>query len=47
MKFKDRIPEASKTKVVPWVPPIEVDPKEGELIFLMIREMLHVQSAIS
>ncbi|MEK6765117.1 MAG: hypothetical protein AABY49_02660 [Planctomycetota bacterium] len=33
MKFKDRIPEASKTKVVPWVPPIEVDPKEGELIF--------------
>ena len=32
-KFKDRIPEASKTKVVPWVPPIEVDPKEGELIF--------------
>jgi putative heme-binding domain-containing protein len=33
MKFKDRIPEASKTKVVPWVPPIEVDPKEGELVF--------------
>lgn len=33
MKFKDRIPEASKTKVVPWVPPIEVDPKEGEKIF--------------
>lgn len=32
-KFKDRIPEASKTKVVPWVPPIEVDPKEGELVF--------------
>ncbi len=32
-KFKDRIPEASKTKVVPWVPPIEVDPKEGELTF--------------
>jgi putative heme-binding domain-containing protein len=33
LKFKDRIPDASKTKVVPWVPPIEVDPKEGELIF--------------
>ena len=33
MKFKDRIPEASKTKVVPWVSPIEVDPKEGEKIF--------------
>ncbi len=32
-KLKERIPEASKTKVVPWVPPIEVDPKEGELIF--------------
>jgi putative heme-binding domain-containing protein len=32
-KFKDRIPDASKTKVVPWVPPIDVDPKEGELIF--------------
>ena len=32
-KFKDKIPEASKTKVVPWVPPIDVDPKEGELIF--------------
>ncbi len=33
IKFKDKIPEASKTKVVPWVPPIEVDLKEGELIF--------------
>ncbi len=32
-KLKEKIPEASKTKVVPWVPPIEVDPKEGELIF--------------
>ncbi len=32
-KFKDRIPDASKTKVVPWIPPIDVDPKEGELIF--------------
>jgi len=32
-KFKDKIPEASKTKVVPWVPPIEVDPKEGESVF--------------
>jgi putative heme-binding domain-containing protein len=32
-KLKERIPEASKTKVVPWVPPIEVDPKEGEMIF--------------
>ena len=33
LKFKDRIPDTSKTKVVPWVPPIDVDPKEGELIF--------------
>ncbi len=33
MKFKDKIPEASKKKVVPWIPPIEVDPKEGELVF--------------
>jgi putative heme-binding domain-containing protein len=33
MKFKDKIPEASKKKVVPWVPPIEVGPKEGELVF--------------
>lgn len=33
LKFKDRIPDASKTKVVPWIPPIDVDPKEGELIF--------------
>ena len=33
LKFKDRIPDASKTKVVPWLPPIDVDPKEGELIF--------------
>ncbi len=33
MKFKDKIPEASKKKVTPWIPPIEVDPKEGELVF--------------
>jgi putative heme-binding domain-containing protein len=33
MKFKDKIPEASKKKIIPWVPPIEVDPKEGELVF--------------
>lgn len=33
MKVKDKIPEASKKKVIPWVPPIEVDPKEGEKIF--------------
>jgi putative heme-binding domain-containing protein len=33
MKFKDKIPDASKKKVVPWIPPIEVDPKEGELVF--------------
>ena len=32
-KFKETIPEASDTKVVPWVPPIEVDTKEGELVF--------------
>ncbi|MCF6157909.1 MAG: c-type cytochrome [wastewater metagenome] len=33
MKFKDKIPEASKKKVKPWVPPIVVDAKEGEKIF--------------
>lgn len=33
MKFKDKIPEASKKKIIPWVPPIEVEPKEGELVF--------------
>jgi len=33
MKVKDKIPEASKKKVIPWVPPIEVDPKEGERVF--------------
>lgn len=33
MKFKDKIPEASKKKVVPWVPPIEVDPSVGEKVF--------------
>ncbi|MDR4496791.1 MAG: c-type cytochrome [Candidatus Scalindua sp.] len=32
-KFKDKIPEASKKKVIPFVPPIEVDPAEGEKIF--------------
>lgn len=33
MKFKDKIPEASKKKIIPWVPPIEVDPKVGEKVF--------------
>lgn len=32
-KFKEKIPEASTTDIAPWVPPIEVDPKEGELVF--------------
>jgi putative heme-binding domain-containing protein len=33
MKFKDKIPEASKKKITPWIPPIEVDPSVGENIF--------------
>ena len=33
MKYKDKIPEASKKKVKPWVPPIVVDAKEGEKVF--------------
>jgi len=33
MKFKDKIPEASKEKVIAWVSPIEVDPSVGEKIF--------------
>ena len=32
-KVKDKIPDASKTKLIPFVPPIEVDPAEGEKIF--------------
>jgi putative heme-binding domain-containing protein len=33
MKFKDKIPEASKTKVKPWVPPLAVTAEEGEQVF--------------
>lgn len=33
MKFKDKIPEASKKKVKPWVAPMMVDAKEGEKVF--------------
>lgn len=33
MKYKDKIPEASKKKVKPWVPPVAVDAKEGEKVF--------------
>ena len=33
MKYKDKIPEASKKKVKPWVPPMVVDVKEGEKVF--------------
>ncbi len=33
MKYKDKIPEASKKKVKPWVPPIVVDAAEGEIGF--------------
>ncbi len=32
-KLKDKIPEASKKKVAPWVPPIAVEPSVGEKIF--------------
>jgi putative heme-binding domain-containing protein len=31
--FAERIPEASGDAVVAWVPPIDVDIKEGELVF--------------
>lgn len=33
MKYKDKIPEASKKKVKPWVPPMVVNAKEGEKVF--------------
>ena len=33
MKYKDKIPEASKKKVKPWVAPVVVDAKEGEKVF--------------
>jgi putative heme-binding domain-containing protein len=33
MKYKDRIPAASKKKIKPWVPPIVVGPEVGEEIF--------------
>ncbi len=33
MKYKDKIPEASKKKVKPWVSPVVVDAKEGEKAF--------------
>ncbi|MCP4255126.1 MAG: c-type cytochrome [Candidatus Scalindua sp.] len=32
-KFAEKIPEASGEAVVQWVPPIDVDIKEGELVF--------------
>ena len=32
-KFAEKIPEASGDAVAPWVPPIDVDIKEGELVF--------------
>ncbi len=32
-KFKEKIPETSGEAVVQWVPPIDVDIKEGELVF--------------
>jgi len=32
-KFSERIPETSGEEVAPWVPPIDVDVKEGELVF--------------
>ena len=31
--FAEKIPEASGDAVAPWVPPIDVDIKEGELVF--------------
>jgi putative heme-binding domain-containing protein len=33
MKYKDKIPEASKKKVKPWVPPMVVEASVGEKIF--------------
>jgi len=33
MKYKDKIPDASKKKVKPCVPPMVVDAKEGEKVF--------------
>ena len=33
MKYKDKIPSASKQKIKPWVPPIAVDAKIGEGLF--------------
>ncbi|HHT9109686.1 MAG TPA: hypothetical protein ACFYDZ_00835 [Candidatus Brocadiaceae bacterium] len=33
MKYKDKIPEASKKKVKPWIAPMVVDAKEGEKVF--------------
>jgi putative heme-binding domain-containing protein len=33
VKYKDKIPSASKKKVKPWVPPIVVEPEIGEEIF--------------
>ncbi len=32
-KFEEKIPEASGEAVAPWLPPIDVDIKEGELVF--------------
>lgn len=32
-KFKEKIPDTSGEEVVPWLPPIDVDIKEGELVF--------------
>ena len=32
-KFAEKIPEASGEEVAPWLPPIDVDIKEGELVF--------------
>ena len=32
-KYAEKIPEASGDAVAPWVPPIDVDIKEGELVF--------------
>ncbi|KHE93891.1 MAG: putative heme protein [Candidatus Scalindua brodae] len=32
-KYAEKIPEASGDTVAPWVPPIDVDIKEGELVF--------------
>ena len=32
-RFKDKIPESSKKKIIPWIPPIEVAAPEGEKVF--------------